>query len=659
MVGQNFKHWISSLIPVLALALAGPACADEPAPQELPPPREVPDSVETKPVPPEKPVVPEKVTDLLNGKPNGGPDILKRPVESKEEPLPKTHPDYYAPGEPFQATSYVPAGFTGRSSVVPREVQVDGHFVPAEDRWRIGLPEWDRYGKNHPRLDDYPYDVGRIYDPYRQNVLKGDYAIFGQNTFFELTLLNFALYERRQVPVGTGAFESTARPFQKEFFGRPDQETGFDNFAVLLDFFHGDAAFKPVDWRIRFGFISNLNTLGLEELAVVNPDVRKGIIRNRTFTSINETFVEKKIADLSPNFDFVSVRAGAQQFVSDFRGFIFNDINLAFRIFGNYEANRDQFNLIYFENIEKDTNSGLIGPYDRDQHIFIANFFRQDFIFPGFTGLLNFHYNRDEAAFHQSRNSQTVRPDIAGNVLQHGLDVFYLGFGTDGHINRYNVTSQFYVALGRDSNNPIGNVGQDIKGYMAALELSYDRDYVRFRGSYFYASGDGNPNNGSATGFDSIIDNPNFAGTEFSYFQRQEIGLFGVNLKQRLSLFPDLRSIKIQGQSNFVNPGLQLFNLGFDVDVTPKIKVINNYNLLWFDKTAVLQQFLFQGDIDRFIGADLSMGIEYRPLLNNNVIVQFGLATLIPGEGFRDLYNRLNNEVPAMFAAFTQLTLKY
>jgi hypothetical protein len=37
----------------------------------------------------------------------------------------------------------------------------------------------------------------------------------------------------------------------------------------------------------------------------------------------------------------------------------------------------------------------------------------------------------------------------------------------------------------------------------------------------------------------------------------------------------------------------------------------------------------------------------------------FGLATLIPGEGFRDLYNRFNHDVPAHVAAFGQLTLKY
>ena len=51
---------------------------------------------------------------------------------------------------------------------------------------------------------------------------------------------------------------------------------------------------------------------------------------------------------------------------------------------------------------------------------------------------------------------------------------------------------------------------------------------------------------------------------------------------------------------------LHLFNLGWDADLTPKIKLINNYNLLWFDKTAVLEQFVFQGNIGRFVSAILS-----------------------------------------------------
>ena len=148
----------------------------------------------------------------------------------------------------------------------------------------------------------------------------------------------------------------------------------------------------------------------------------------------------------------------------------------------------------------------------------------------------------------------------------------YLGWAGDGHIDRFNITHQFYWALGHDSLNPLANQPQDISAEIFAAELSYDRDWVRFRTSFLYSSGDGNANNSHATGFDTILDDPNFAGGEFSYWQRQAIPLFGVNLVNADSLVPDLRSSKIEGQSNFVNPGLMLFNFGMDLDLTPKLQ---------------------------------------------------------------------------------------
>ncbi len=589
----------------------------------------------------------------------GDNSLLNRPTTPAPPKPPAPLPDPYGPSPPHKVEGDPPPGFTGRSGVLPTEVQEDGHFVPVEDRWRIGLPAWDRYGKGHPPQDDYPYDVGRIWDPYNQNVLKGDFPILGQHTFLDLTAVSFSLAEPRLIPTATTPFESTQNQGQREFFGNPNQFLYIHQLSVSLDLFHGDAAFKPVDWRIKLTPTFNSNNLAVSELAVVSPDVQEGSYRYRTFSTLQEWFVEKKLADIGPNYDFVSVRLGSQPFVSDFRGFIFNDVNRGVRLFGSSEANRNQFNLAYFDQLEKDTNSFLNTFSGRGQRILIGNFYRQDFIWPGYTMQASVHYNHDDPSFKFDKNLFLVRPDPVGQFQPHGLDVVYLGFAGDGHINRLNLSHAVYLALGRDSNNPLAGRPQDIQAMMGAAELSYDRDYSRFRTSYFYSSGDGNVNNFHATGFDSILDGPNFAGTQFSYWQRQNIPLFGVNLKQRLSLVPDLRSSKIQGQSNFVNPGLHLFNVGFDVDVTPKIKWVNNANFLWFDKTASLETFLFQGQIDQWIGADLSTGIEYRPLLSNNIVCAFGFATLLPGKGFKDLYDRFNENAQFLMAGFAQVTLLY
>ena len=49
-------------------------------------------------------------------------------------------------------------------------------------------------------------------------------------------------------------------------------------------------------------------------------------------------------------------------------------------------------------------------------------------------------------------------------------------------------------------------------------EVSMDLDWLRPRLSGFWASGDRNPQDRFARGFDMIFDNPNFAGGGFSYF---------------------------------------------------------------------------------------------------------------------------------------------
>lgn len=581
------------------------------------------------------------------------PSPLRRPVETPPEPEPTPLADFIETPNP------PPLGFAGSSHIWPRDVPDGNDFIPVEDRWRIGFPEWDRYGKGHPRLDDYPYVTVRWWNPYTQNVLKGDYAILGQDKFLNLTASTTAIFEPRNLPTATTPFESTTRPNREEFFGSPNQFFYTQYVAISADFFQGDASFKPPDWRVKLTPIFNVNYLAVDELGIVSPDVRDGTTRGRTFISLEEYFAEYKLADLSLEYDFISVRVGSQPFVSDFKGFIFIDTNRAVRLFGNLNANQDQYNLVYFRPAEKDTNSLLNTMNDRDQDVVIANWYHQDFIWPGYTAQASFHYNHDNGGFKFNKDNFLVRPDPVGVFKQHEVNAFYLGWAGDGHIDRFNISHAFYWVFGRDTNNPLANCPQDIRAQMAALELSYDRDWARFRISFLWASGDDNINNAHASGFDTIMDNPNFAGGNFSYWQRQAIPLFGINLVQRESLFPDMRSSKFQGQSNFVNPGLLLGNLGLDLDLTPKLKMINNVNLLWFNQTEVLEQFVFQAHIHHFIGADISSGIEYRPLLNNNVIFVFGVAMLFPGDGFHDLYNRLDHTVPPLGQAFLETILTY
>ena len=52
-------------------------------------------------------------------------------------------------------------------------------------------------------------------------------------------------------------------------------------------------------------------------------------------------------------------------------------------MFGSFDNNRIQFNAAYFAQLEKDTNSGLNRFDRRQQNVYVANIFRQDFIRKG------------------------------------------------------------------------------------------------------------------------------------------------------------------------------------------------------------------------------------------------------------------------------------
>jgi hypothetical protein len=81
--------------------------------------------------------------------------------------------------------------------------------------------------------------------------------------------------------------------------------------------------------------------------------------------------------------------------------------------------------------------------------------------------------------------------------------------------------------------------------------------------------------------------------------------------------------------------------------------------LLWFDDTSSLEAYLFTGEVREFIGTDISSGLEYRPLLNNNIVCLGGFAALFGGDGLRDLYQDLNGEVQTHVAGFLEVILEF
>jgi hypothetical protein len=530
----------------------------------------------------------------------------------------------------------------------------DVNAVLRPDRWRIGFPE-------DPRIKR-----GELKNPYRQNVFKGDYPIFGQHNFLVVTLESESAFNARRIPLPSNV--SSERPNSAEFFGRGNQVFARQNFITAIEFFHGDTAFKPVDYRFKFTPVFNLNFLNTQERSIVNINPLIGTNRFDSYIGFQELFGEVRLGDTSklvpwlrgkgtpagksPHFDSTFIRTGIQQFNSDFRGFIFSDYNLGTRLFGQFGNNRYNFNAAAFYMLDKDTNSELNTRFFtrlvngnrnefRNQLVVIANLYRQDTKFKGYTTQFSFHYNNDRPSRVFDQNDFLVRPALIGNIVEHGIKAYYLGVTGDGHIGKLNVNHAFYQVLGRDSFNQIAGRRTDINAQMAAGELSLDRDWLRFKGSLFWASGDGKPFDGKARGFDSILDFTEFAGGKFSYWNSQALPFLntGVLLTTPESLLPSLRSSKTQGQANFVNPGILIYNVGLEAELKPKLRGILNLNYLHFHQTEPLSQLLFQPGIRRPIGLDYGVGFLYRPGLTENMIITGGYSSLIPGTGFKDIFS--------------------
>jgi hypothetical protein len=510
-------------------------------------------------------------------------------------------------------------------------------FTPLPDRWKFDWPDYRRYGPAGEKAE-VPYVKGHWYDPFNRNKLKGDYPIFGQSTFLNLNLVSDTAVTGRKLPVPSGL--GTYDPDSGDFFGRMGQFALSQNFAFSATLFHGDTAYRPVDWQIKFTPEVNVNYLKVQENGIVSPDVRAGTTRLDAHAGLQEAFVEVKIADLSSSFDFLSARAGIQTFNSDFRGFVFFDQEPGLRLFGTLDSNRYQFNAAYFSMLEKDTNSGLNTMQYRNQQVLVGNLYRQDFLTPGYNIQVSFHYDKDDATLQYDTNGFLVRPAAVGLAQPHKIRAYYYGLAGDGHIGRLNLTHAFYQVLGYDSNNPIAGRRTDIDAQMAAAELSWDRDWIRFRASIFWASGDDNPRGGTARGFDAILDNSNFAGGFFSFWNREGIMLTGsnVSLVSPGSLIPSLRSSKIEGQANFVNPGIFIYNAGADVEITPKLRGVLNLNLIRFQDTEPLELILLQAPIHHGVGTDSGFGLVYRPPLSENMTITGAFNTFFPAQGFRDIF---------------------
>lgn len=527
-------------------------------------------------------------------------------------------------------------------AIDPAPVDMVGEFIPMPDRWRI----MEALGFKYP-----------WYDPYNQNIWKGDKPIHGEDWFLSLLGIADTVVEPRSTPFPTG-ITSSEGPGQNDIFSGIDQTIFAQTFLVGLIYYKGNTTFKPPEWEYRLTLGLQYNRVDVQDVRVLNIDPRLGTTRDDGFVGLQELFVDKHLRDVSDRYDFDAIRFGVQPFSTDFRGFLFQDLQMGLRLFGNRDNNRWQYNLAWFRRMEKDLNSGLNDPTEslRDDDVIVANVYRQDWPVLGFTsqGTVVWNRNREDEAFFDS-NGFIQRPASLGFEGPREYDAYYIGYNGDGHWKTLNLTVSGYYLTGDNINTFTGRPSDLDAGFFAA-ELSKDYDWIRLRAQLAYASGDDDPFDDKSQGFDAIFENPIFAGADTSYWIRQNVPLVGgglVTLSQRNGMLPNLRPSKEQGQSNFENPGLRLVGVGGDFDVTALHRVSFNLNQLWFDDTTVLEVARNQSPIDESIGTDASVAWIWRPFMTQNIVLRLSGAVLFPGDGLKDLYGRDDDAYYSVLGNFT------
>jgi hypothetical protein len=509
--------------------------------------------------------------------------------------------------------------------------------IPVPDRWRLAA--------------DLALVTPHRLDPYNQNTLKGDRPLKGTTDWFlELNGISDTVILPTSIPSPISS-QSTDKPGANDAFGRTQSIAIHQTFIAGAALIKGSTAFKPPDFQFVVSVAFNFNYTTAPERRILNVNPTYGLSRIDGFIGLQEAFVEKHLRNVSDRYDFDSVRVGIQPFNADFRGFLFQDDNLGVRFFGDRDGNRWQYNLAFFARLDKEANSGLNDltvPLRKD-YVLFANLYRQDFPIPGITSQVEVAYNFNREASDVVFNSDgfPVIPALIGNDRARDYDVVYLGYNADGHIGRFNLTYSSYLALGQDRNNIFTGRPADIRAYFFAAEPSYDIDWLRIRLSGLYASGQHNPHGNTETGFDAILQNPQFAGADTSYYISQSLPFVGggaVGLNGPNGLLLDLRSSKDEGQSNFNNPGTALLGIGADADVLPQLRISGNINHIWFADTAVIRALRQQGTVSNNLGWDYSIATIWRPRMTQNLIFRLSGSVFVPDTGFNNLLTSVGRD---------------
>jgi hypothetical protein len=458
------------------------------------------------------------------------------------------------------------------------------------------LSTYDIYGNRDPHFSRW--------NPYQQNPLKADIPVFGNSGFLELI----------------ARFNSNAKDVHGLGNNLKFDDTEKQNLVAGFEIKKDDDTFFPSP--IKFRLLGNFQ--------IINPPGNNvQAIQNG---ALQEAVLDVKVFEIGGNFNLSFFEAGVRPFKSDLNGLILNDTVDEGRLFGELRKNLWRYSVAYIRTLPKDPRSNLIS-FNSDllgthQTVAALNVQRDDLI-PGWNAEFTFHANRDTSATSPAQSAD--------------LNAEYAGVAFNGHVGRFIFQPAVYYAFGTDDRNGLSDPNgivlgkQDISAYLGFLDVRYPMDYVQWRAGLLYTSGDRNPNDGKATGFDSISDSINLFGGPASFFVGQPIAVAGRKLVNLNSAIP---SFRLGTRSNFVNPGILLANVGADFVMTPKLTAAVNVNHISFVNTSSLSFATGTPSIGKDVGLEGVVALRWRPFLNENFVVEAGGTRLTPGDGLKTLVGK-------------------
>ncbi|MCL6480243.1 MAG: hypothetical protein K6U02_00815 [Firmicutes bacterium] len=507
-----------------------------------------------------------------------------------------------------------------QAAAAPSATPAQSEIRTVPSRWR----SFDPSGQN-------PEYIFRIYDPYHQNLLKADFPLAG-NWFLELNALNTFVYKARRNLDFSNVFADQISLGNLEFHSHNHFRN--ENLIFGLELRRFDDTFFPSDFRIRLNGVFDYR-------ADLNAFLRTSNVEPFLF----DAFVDVKLHDFGgdedgrDNFDLLFLRGGFQGFRSDFHGLVFNDVGLGGRLFGEFQRNRFRYDFLWLKLFQKDPATGFLSFSRPSAHqVAIGRFTWEDFLVLGWNSEWSVHYNRE-------------RRKIGGGPLEQQHDTFYWGATFNGQLGRVEFNPAFYAVHG-NADQVVGGVPVEhsVAAFLVLLDVRYPFDYWKFRAGYLFASGDGNPADRRDTGFDAISDSIVLFGGPLSYWTGENIRFGRGDFVRANSVFPSLRGAN--EPANYINPGIQILNVGLDVVLSPRLEFSGNVNYLRFVSRGAYT--------NRVVIRDLSAGLEenfflrIKPFLrevNQNVLLDVGFSVLHAQPGLQSAFQTTRGTVYSNFLA--------